>query len=206
MPCVNCDMKNTTQFKYIMCNWCAKNNMFCSKCVAVVLFTCKVPFQAILPYMHKRNWKTDFSSRLTLNKRNLTHFLFVSNSTKDAAQCLWWVWISQLAWLDIVYPVMRLLHTDTLRNRCWDNILCVCVCVWRGCIITILCVVNNAGGAAGAQLAYQDLSINISQQSGYWKGVFVNVCVCLAGCVFVVVVSYCGAQCLLTWQIITISG
>lgn len=64
---------------------------------------------------------------------------------------------------------------------------CVCVrmlCVWRGCIITVLFVFNNAGGAVGTQLGNLDLSINISQRSRYIKSCMSRVCasVCLWVC------------------------
>lgn len=59
----------------------------------------------------------------------------------------------------------------------------VCVCVWWGCIITVLCAFNNAGGAAGTQLGILNQSINISQQSRcITRYVYVFVCLCAHLC------------------------
>lgn len=46
-----------------------------------------------------------------------------------------------------------------------------------GCIITGLCEFNNTGEGVETQLGNLDLSINISQQSGYRKNVCTRVCV-----------------------------
>lgn len=63
-----------------------------------------------------------------------------------------------------------------------------------GCIITGLCEFNNAGEGVETQLGNLDLSINISQQSGYRKNVCMSVhesvcgrvctrvCVCVHEC------------------------
>lgn len=46
-----------------------------------------------------------------------------------------------------------------------------------GCIITGLCEFNNTGEGVETQLGNLDLSINISQQSGYRKNVCTRACV-----------------------------
>lgn len=101
----------------------------------------------------------------------------MSNSTKFVA---WRVCMGLFSSLDIACPSVWILHAGRLQYQCWSNVLhCAAlalVCARKGCIISVLCVFNNAGEAVGTQLGNLDVSINTSQQSGNRKCVRVSVC------------------------------
>lgn len=116
-----------------------------------------------------------------------------------------WDLVSQSNWLAIHSSSLYLPHPHSISpsscmNYNYFHPASVCVCVWRGCIITVLCVFNNAGGAVGTQLGkfeYKHLTAEWIQKKVCVCSVWVCVCVCicvgdwLAVCVCIYCIQLC---------------
>lgn len=122
-----------------------------------------------------------------------------------------WDLVSQSNWLAIHSSSLYLPHPHSISpsscmNYNYFHPASVCVCVWRGCIITVLCVFNNAGGAVGTQLGkfeYKHLTAEWIQKKVCVCSVWVCVCLCLY--ILYTALYICALQCFLNnrvdWQI-----